>query len=135
MLEQNKATAKRYIIELWEKGNLDIIEDVFTPNFQGHLFSPSEGFAGIRENVSHFLNAFTSGVIKIDDLFGEGDKIILRWRYEAVHTGSFKNIPPTGKNVVISGMTIERFEEGKIAELWAQIDIFDLLKQLDVIKD
>jgi len=134
MLEKNKETVRRYFIELWEKQNFDIIDEVFTTEFKGHLVNPSKGKEGIQKNVQIMKRAFPNGRLVIDDLFGEADKICIRWRYLGKHEGDFMNIPPTGKDVVLKGITIERFENGKIAELWAEMDIFDLLKQLEVIK-
>ena len=132
MLEQNKATARWYIEELWNNKNFAVIDEVFVPHFEGHLVNPSKGRQGITGNVSVFLNAF-NGKAFIEDLFGEEDRICIRWRFEAKHEGQFLHIPPTGKDVIVKGITIERFEGDKIAEIWAEIDIFGLLKQLGVL--
>lgn len=133
MLEKNKAIARWYIEELWNKKNLAVIDEVFVSHFEGHLVNPSKGHQGIKENVGAFLRAFPNGHATIDDLFGEGDRICFRWRFEAKHEGPFLHIPPTGKDVVVKGITIERFEGDKIAEIWAEIDVFGLLKQLGVM--
>ncbi len=130
MLEKNKNTVRRYFTEVWEKKNFDIIEEVFATSFKGHLFNPSRGVEGIKKNVLYITSAFPNGKLKIDDIFGESDKICIRWRYIGKHEGHFLNFAPTGKEIVFKGITIERFEEGKIVELWAEMDIYDLLKQL-----
>ena len=91
------------------------------------MINPSKGNEGIKKNVLIMTQAFQNGQLKIDDIFGEGDKICIRWRYIGDHLGNFMNIPPTGKQIVLKGITIERFnEEGKIDELWAEMDIYDL---------
>lgn len=133
MLEKNKETVRRYFIELWEQQNFEIIDEVFTKDFKGHLVNPSKGKEGIQKNVLIMKKAFPNGHLEVDDLFGEDDKICIRWRYLGKQEGTFMGIPPTGKEIVLKGITIERFEDGKIAELWAEMDIFDLLKQLEVI--
>ncbi|MDT7831717.1 ester cyclase [Flavobacteriaceae bacterium S356] len=133
MLEKNKETVRRYFTELWEKQNFDIIDQVFTKDFTGHLVNPSKGKEGIQKNVLIMKKAFPNGRLEIDDLFGEADNICIRWRYVGKHEGEFMGISPTGKDIVLKGITIERFENGKIAELWAEMDIYDLLKQLGVI--
>lgn len=134
MLEKNKETVRRYFTELWEHQNFDIINEVFTSDFKGHLVNPSRGKEGIQKNVLIMKRAFPNGRLVIDDIFGEEDKICIRWRYVGKHEGEFMNIPPTAKNITLKGITIERFEEGKIAELWAEMDIFGLLKQLGVLE-
>ncbi len=133
MLEKNKETVRKYFVELWEKQNFDIIDEVFSSDFKGHLVNPSRGKEGIQKNVLIMKKAFPNGQLIIDDIFGEADKICIRWRYQGKHEGEFMRIAPTQKEIVLKGITIERFEGGKIAELWAEMDIFDLLKQLEVI--
>jgi predicted ester cyclase len=42
-------------------------------------------------------------------------------------------IPPTGKNVVITGISIYRLSEGKIAEEWRNRDTLGMLQQLGIL--
>ena len=42
-------------------------------------------------------------------------------------------IPPTGKQIEVSGMDINRLSDGKMRERWAVLDQFGLLQQLGAI--
>jgi len=50
------------------------------------------------------------------------------------HTGNFRGIPPTGRQVRISGINVLRIVGGKIVEAWAISDNLGLMQQLGVIK-
>jgi predicted ester cyclase len=49
------------------------------------------------------------------------------------HRDEFMGIAPTGKHVMFTGIAIFRVEEGKIAELWQNLDTLGLLQQLGAI--
>jgi len=66
-------------------------------------------------------------------LFGEGDRVAVRVRGEATHSAMIMGIPPTGKLIDISSITIFRCADGKIAEEWDQTDFLSMMQQLGVI--
>ncbi len=64
---------------------------------------------------------------------GDEDRVVVRWRFQGTHKGHFMGIPPTGKEVNVTGMTEFRLAEGKIVEGWSQADALGLLVQLGVV--
>jgi predicted ester cyclase len=46
------------------------------------------------------------------------------------HSGDFAGAPATGKRVTVHGISIMRFEGGKIAEAWDNWDQLGLLTQI-----
>jgi predicted ester cyclase len=81
------------------------------------------------------LAAFTETSSIIDDMIVDGDTGVLRWSWEATHSGPLESlgIPATGKRVRMQGCSIYRFRDGKIAEQWEYGDVLGLLQQLGVI--
>jgi len=69
----------------------------------------------------------------IEASVAEGDKVASRVTGYGKHTGIFLGIPPTGKDVTMSGITIHRVTNGKLSEHWAQIDALSLLQQFGVV--
>ena len=69
----------------------------------------------------------------IEDVIAEGDKVAVRFTFRGTHQGELMGIPPTGKQVTISGMDINRIAGGKIAERWAVFDMLGMLQQLGVM--
>jgi predicted ester cyclase len=69
----------------------------------------------------------------IEDMLAEGDRVAVRLTARGTHTGEFMGIPPTGKQVTVTGTVICRIAEGKIQEDWFNSDALGLLQQLGVI--
>jgi predicted ester cyclase len=82
------------------------------------------------------LAAFTETHSVIDDMIVETDTGVLRWTWEAIHSGTSASlgIPATGKRVHVVGCSVYRFRDGKIVEQWEYADWLGLLQQLGVIQ-
>jgi len=71
--------------------------------------------------------------MRVQDLIAEADKVVDRWTQTMPHSGEFKGIPATGKQVTVTGINIVRIADGKIVELWHREDALGLLQQLGAI--
>jgi len=91
------------------------------------------GITGVRQVFQLALRAFGEFHHTIDASIAEGEKVASRVTGYGKHTGEFLGIPPTGKQVSMSGITIHRVTNGKLAEHWAQIDALSLLQQLGAV--
>lgn len=134
----NKQIARRLIDEVWGKRNLDAIDELVSPDYVGHEPTqpkPIRGPAGFREFVGVYLTAFPDGRITIEDQVAEGDRVATRWTGRGTHTGDLMGITPTGKEVTVSGLTIDRLADGKIVESWQLFDALGMLVQLGAIPE
>ena len=86
----------------------------------------------IEEN-KYIRSAFSGWHFTVEDVIAEGDKVVLRGTFRGSHTGEFFGIPPTGKQVEISGIHILTIKDGKVTEHWANNDDLKLMQQLGVI--
>jgi hypothetical protein len=66
-------------------------------------------------------------------MVAEDDRVATQWSFIGTHNGELMGIPRTGKQITASGITIQRFADGKIAEGWTNFDLLGLLQQLSVI--
>ena len=57
----------------------------------------------------------------------------MRFTVRATHKGEFQGLPPTGKQVILTGTDIQRIAGGKIAENWVNLDALGMLQQLGVL--
>ena len=80
-----------------------------------------------------FYAAFPDLHHTVEDQVAEGDTVVTRMTLRGTHHGEFRGIAPTGKPIVVSLIGIDRFENGKFAEQWSQLDTLGLLQQLGVI--
>ena len=69
----------------------------------------------------------------IDQVVVEGDTLACRYRLQATHQGEFMGVPATGNAVVVPGMTMLRFADGKCIERWNQADMLGWLQQLGAV--
>jgi len=132
--EANKALVRRFF-EAFNAGDLDGVEAVFAPNAVVHNSGAPDplNLEGFRQLAAVFLAAFPGGQHSIDDIIAEGDKVVTRITYRGAHTGDLMGIPPTGKHVAVSAMTIDQIANGKIVETWRLFDQMGMMQQIGVI--
>jgi steroid delta-isomerase-like uncharacterized protein len=132
--EENKALVRRFEEQVWNRRNPSLVDEFFAAS---HVFraagSPPLDREGHRQMIAAFQSAFPDGHNTADDLLADGDKVAHRWTYRGTHRGAFQGIPATGRQVTLTGISIWRFEEGKIVESWHELDTLGLMQQLGVI--
>ena len=131
MSEENKEKARRSW-EIANQRNPDLIEEVYPPDFVWH--EPDQdirGYEQAKQFTSTFFTAFPDLNITVEDLIGEGDKVVSRYTIRGTHQGETEDFgPPTGREVELKGITIHRIEGGRIVEEWEIFDNLSLLRQL-----
>jgi predicted ester cyclase len=124
--EENKALVRREQEELWNAtGNLDAAQELFV----------ADNVEVARQEAADFREGFPDVVSTIEDLIAEGDKVVARWRARATHQGEYMGIPPTGKEVEFTGISVYRIEAGKIAESWNEEDELGLMRQIGAVAE
>jgi predicted ester cyclase len=137
--EQNKVNYQRFIEEVWNKGNLDVVEEIVSPGIIFH--SPPgtpPGWEGMKQLVASFRAAFPDVCLTVEDQIAERDRTVARLTITGTHRGSFrshlKTLMPTGKRISIQVMDIFGHDaNGKLAECWSGFDVFGMLQQLGAI--
>ncbi|HMK16387.1 MAG TPA: ester cyclase, partial [Methanomicrobiales archaeon] len=77
--------------------------------------------------------AFHNLHVTIEDMMAEGDRVTCRFTARGVHNGEFMGLPPTGKQIAMTGIEIFRLRDGKIAELWGEANLMGLMQQLGIL--
>lgn len=85
---------------------------------------------GIRQAAESFITAFPDIWFRIDDLFSEDKRAAWRWGMTGTQRGKFGSIPPSGKMVTFSGISLFRIGNGKIVEDKVRADVIGLLQQI-----
>lgn len=135
--QENKELARRFHEEVWEKRNLDFIDEQIAEDFVGYdpsLPEPVRGPEGVRETAELFQSAFPDAGVEIEQLVAEDDLLAIHRTLTGTHEGEFMGIEPTGAEVEVEGMAIYRLEDGKTVEEWQVVDMFGLLVQLGVVE-
>jgi steroid delta-isomerase-like uncharacterized protein len=134
--EENKATVRRWYEDLFNPGNLDLADEIVTPDHAHHdptLPDISSGPEGQRQLVSLYRGAFPDAHITVEDQLAEGDKVVTRWSAAGTHQGELMGVPPSGNRVEISGISINRVSGGKIQETWSNYDALGIMQQIGAI--
>lgn len=136
MSAANKALAHRLIDEAFNAGRLDVIDEIVASDYVGHdpaLPEELRGPAGIRELIAGYRAAFPDIHITIEDQIADGDRVVTRWSAKGTHQGELMGMPATGKQTTVTGITIDRIADGRIAESWDNWDTLGLMQQLGAI--
>jgi steroid delta-isomerase-like uncharacterized protein len=135
--EQNKTLVRRYWEEVWNQGNLAVLDDLIATDFDGHPLPGEPDFgrgpAGQKQLVGMYRTAFPDLRMTIEDMTAEGDRVAVRWTARGTQTGEMMGIPATGKHTTVTGMFLNRLAGGKIVEGWGNFDALGMLQQLGVI--
>jgi len=130
--EQNKAVMQR-LGEIWNKGDLAVVDEVFGADYVGHLPDQDISSQGIKQGVTMYRTAFPDFHVALEDMVAEGDKVAARWTGTGTHSAEFRGVAATGKRVTFGGMWISRLAGGKVVEDWFMDDDYGLMRQLGAI--
>lgn len=134
MSEENKAIVRRFHEEIWNKGNLDAIDELVSPNLDRHHHQ-SRGSDSFKEFVIKERTVFPDFNVTVEDLIAEGDKVVVRRTNRGTHMGEWLGVSATGKKTEVATIAIFRIADGKIEEIWAQNDRLGLLQQIGAVPD
>jgi steroid delta-isomerase-like uncharacterized protein len=133
-VDANKQLVERFYEEVWARGNVDFATEVFSDDYVRHDLRPAQaapGAAGQARIAEQFRQPFPDLQWRIDLVFGEADLVAGRCTASGTHTGSWGDLPPTGKRAEFSGVNIFRFgDDGKVVEIWNHRDDLGLMNQL-----
>ena len=132
-VDPNKTVSRRWI-ELFNERDDAGQADVLAPDYVAHAPASLEPAPLDREAWASFLDGFVEGFpdlrLTVEDSVAEGDLVAQRVHFAGTHTGVFQGLPPTHRKVEFSGLELNRFVDGRVAEHWFQLDALGLLQQL-----
>lgn len=132
--EANKKTVARYYQEVFNGGNVGLLDQLAVPDYDEHSPFPGQpnGIEGLKARVGALLAAFRP-VFTVRELVAEGDTVVAYWTNTGTHQGDFMGIPPSGRRVTVSGVDVHRLRDGRMAEHWHVVEELQMLQQLGVV--
>lgn len=127
----NKALVRTLYEDCINGRDLDRLETLIAPDFVG-----ARGERGPREfraTIEAVLTGFPGVRFELHDVFGEDDKVAVRWTFRAVHGGRFVGIKPSLADVTQEGNVIYQVRDGRIVRAWLQADRLGVLQQIGVV--
>jgi predicted ester cyclase len=134
---KNKAIMLRFYEEVWDKGNVAVVDEVFAPYYLTHDSNArlsggaesSEEQKKIVEGVRSLLSEYS---FTPEYLVAEGDKVAARWTIKGKPKGLINLI--SADQFEVSGANIFRLADGKVVEIWNHRDDLGVQQQLGISK-
>jgi predicted ester cyclase len=137
--ETHKALVRREFEEMFcQGGDFDTAAEFYPPDYLLHEPTSGEvrGLDAARQFAATYREAFPYLQSAIEDQVAEGDKVVSRFSGSGTHLGETEDFgPATGNRIEITGITIDRFADGRIVEEWTSCDALGLLQQIGLIPE
>jgi steroid delta-isomerase-like uncharacterized protein len=135
-MTDNTTAARRVVEEAFNEGRLETLDELMSADVVGHdaaLPEPTRGVDAQKEQIDGYRRAFPDIHMTIEDLVAADDTVVTRWTGHGTNTGPLWHMEPTGKEATVTGITIDRFADGRIVESWTNWDTLGMMQQLGVI--
>jgi len=129
--KKNEEVVRRLYEQSLNKKDLALLKDLISENYIG--FQGLKGAEGFVKPVAPLIEAFPDVQWNIQDLFGEDDKVVVRWKLQATHTREYNGFAPTGKTVTNDGMAIFTLKDSKIISGQVQTDRLGFLQEMGAV--
>jgi predicted ester cyclase len=137
MSEELKTKVRKIYEVAYNKGNLDILDDILAPNYLRHQppMKNIDGLEAYKNFVTEVLGAYSNFEMVLEDVLADGDKTIARLKLTGKNTGRIPSLktPPTGRDISMPSCVVSTWENGKIVEEWAYNDYLGLSYQFGVM--
>lgn len=131
--EENKATVRRIIDELVNKGNLALADEVLASNYVYHFPTHDiKGPEGFKEFISMMRTAFPDLHVSIDAIIAEGETVAARFTMRGTFKGELMGIAPTGRKLEFPEAVFILFEDGREVEATAYGNMLSFNEQLGI---
>lgn len=131
-----KTVVLRYIEAVWNRGDLEGLDELTTPEFVYYLGGqPGRDRVAMRGFLATMRAAFPDWRVEPVEVVAEADTVAVRWTGEATHRGPFHGIPATDRGVTVSGINVYKVSGNRVAREWEQTDTVGMLRQLGVLSD
>ena len=130
----NVDVIRRYTEECWGEGNLDLVDELVAPDARAGHGDPGSGPRAYKDEILAIRSGLSEYRTKVEEIFGVGDAVAVRWTTTGRHTGSLFGNPPTGKDVVIVGVDIFHLRDGQIVDHYGESAMPMLLEQIDALR-
>jgi len=109
--QKNKETVRKVYEQALNKRNLDLLQELISPDYTGP--NGIKGTNAFAYPPTMVIKAFPDVQWHIEDIVADGDKVMLHWKLQGTHMGSFNNYEATGKSVTNEGMAVYTLKDGK----------------------
>jgi predicted ester cyclase len=128
----NKALVRRLLTAVWERGELEQIDDYCAPdivldNQPGGLI---RGIDAVKGFVASNRDSFPDLQFKVEEIAQDGDLVFVYSTLQGTQRGRFRGQEPTNRKAQVKGMSLWRVSEGKVRQGWGLLDVAGVMEQI-----
>ncbi len=126
MSEANKEVVRRVYYELFNNDRFELIPELYCEDCVARDPANTQTLNGhdtLLELLRAYRTALPNHQYEVLDLVAEGDKVCIRWMVDV----------DTERDLEVEGLSIVRFRDGRICEIWQHWDNLGLLKKLGAV--
>jgi steroid delta-isomerase-like uncharacterized protein len=138
-VRENIELAKLHVEECWNKGNIDLIDEIYSQDFELRSLWPNPALPGRKGNrdgakvaLQRWLGSFPDMHFSMDHIVADEEKVITVHTCTATDSGGFMGRAPSNANFAINGILIHQISDGKITRIWTMFDMLGLLQAIGV---
>lgn len=134
--EDLKTLLARFMENIWNRGDTPAIPDYIASSYtiRHDPGDPWHGQTLNREGFAERLEAsrapFPDQRFVITEMVADEARVLVIWRWTGTHRGEVAGIPPTGRLITMTGMTVYYIEDGLLTGHWQEIDRLGVFRQL-----
>ena len=131
--ERNKNAARNFFEDVLGQGRLEKYAESHAKDFVAH--GPSRDFT-LEEDLAFARDerrALPDMTMTVNQMVAEGDRVAVYWTASGTNTQAGMGLPATGKKIKVSGITLFRFQDGKIREEWGVWDKLSAMSQAGLL--
>ncbi|HZD32321.1 MAG TPA: ester cyclase [Candidatus Angelobacter sp.] len=132
-LEVNKTVARDFFQQVLDQGHLDKYADSHASDFVAHAADHDASLAEDMAAAAEERKALPDMRVKVNHMVAERDLVSVFWTASGTNTHEGMGFPATGKPIRVNGMTLFRFQAGKIVEEWSVFDMLSAMRQAGLL--
>jgi steroid delta-isomerase-like uncharacterized protein len=135
--EQHQRIIQRYYEEVWNRGRLDVLDELLDPQYINHTPSvpnPPPGPDGLKPIVAAIRKAFPDLHYEIKEIIVNDSMAVARVIMTGTQQDSLFDLPPTGKKITVNQINMEKIRNGRVVEHWRVTDELTMMKQLGFVR-
>ncbi len=133
-MPSNKDVARSVVEDILGRGQYDLVDRYYAEDYLGHdVYAGKLDRDGLRQEARAYLEGFPDKTMEVEECFGEGDTVCVRWSVAGTNTGPLFGMAPTGRQFRVSGIRISHFKDGRITEEFASWDTLGFFHQLGIV--
>ena len=121
----NQMAVLRAIDAIWNRGDLDVADELFTADYVNHgglIADVVDGPEAIKFSAAFFRLAFPALHVTVEEVSTGDNTVVVRWTADTGSTDEIEGASVAANHQPLTGTTRSRLVRGKIIESWTEWD-------------